>query len=165
MSDFLRSRELQHTRLPVSNCVLEFAQIHVCWVSDAIQPSHPLLPSSSLANSVFLSIRVISKESALDIKWPKYWNFNFGINPSNEHPGLISFKIDWLDLLAVQGPLKSLLQNHSSRASIPQCSAFFMVQISHLCMTTRKIHSFDYVDGPLLAKWCLCFIIHCLPLS
>ena len=85
------------------------------------------------------SIRVFSSESAIDIRWPKYWSFSFKISPSNEYPGLISFRIDWLDLLAIQGTLKSLLQHHSSKASILQCSAFFIVQLSHTYMTTGKI--------------------------
>ena len=84
------------------------------------------------------SIRVFSNESALRMRWPKYWSFSFSISPSNEHPGLISFRMDWLDLLAVQGTLKSLLQHHSSKASILQCSAFFTVQLSHPYITTRK---------------------------
>ena len=88
--------------------------------------------------SVFPSIRVFSNESVLRIRWPKYWSFSFSINPSNEHSGLISFRMDWLDLLAVQGTLKSLLQHHSSKASVLQCSAFFMVQLSHPYMTTGK---------------------------
>ncbi|CAN0412226.1 unnamed protein product [Rangifer tarandus platyrhynchus] len=88
---------------------------------------HPIL----LLPSIFPSIRVFSNESALCIRWPKYWSFSFSISPSNEHPGLISFRMDWLDLLAVQGTLKSLLQHHSSKASILRCSAFFIVQLSH----------------------------------
>ena len=95
---------------------------------------HPLL----LPPSIFPSIRVFSNESALCIRWPKDWSFNFNISPSSEHPGLISFRMDWLDLLAVQGTLKSLLQYHSSKASILQCSAFFIVQLSHPYMTTGK---------------------------
>ena len=95
---------------------------------------HPLL----LLPSIFPNIRVFSNESALRIRWPKYWSFSFNISPSNEHPGLISFRMDWLDLLAVQGTLKSLLQHHSSKASILQCSAFFIVQLSHPYMTTGK---------------------------
>ena len=95
---------------------------------------HPLL----LLPSVFPSIRVFSNELALHIRWPKYWSFNFSINPSNEYSGLISFRIDWLDLLAVQGIFKSLLQHHSSKASVLRCSAFFMVQLSHLRMTPGK---------------------------
>ena len=95
---------------------------------------HPLL----LLPSIFPSIRVFSNESALCIRWPKYWSFSFNISPSNEHPGLISFRMDWLDLLAVQGTLKSLLQHHSSKASILQHSAFFIVQLSHPYMTSGK---------------------------
>ena len=95
---------------------------------------HPLL----LLPSIFGSIRVFSNESALHIKWPKYWSFSFNISPSNEHPGMISFRMDWLDLLAVPGTLKSLLQHHSSNASILWHSAFFRVQLSYPYMTTRK---------------------------
>ena len=95
---------------------------------------HPLL----LPPSIFPSIRVFSNESARHIRWPKYWSFSFSTSPSNEHPGLISFRMDWLDLLAVQGTLKSLLQNHSSKASILWYSAFFTVQLSHPYMTTGK---------------------------
>ena len=95
---------------------------------------HPLL----LLPSIFPSIRVFSNESALRIRWPKYWSFSFNISPSNEHPGLISFRMDWLDLLAVQGTLKSLLQHHSSKVSILQHSAFFTVQHSHSYITTGK---------------------------
>ena len=91
-----------------------------------------------LPPSIFPSIRVFSNESALHIRWPKYWSFSFNISPSNEHPGLISFRMDWLDLLAVQGSLKSLLQHHSSKASILWCSAFFIVQLLHPYMTTGK---------------------------
>ena len=95
---------------------------------------HPLL----LVPSIFPSIRVFSNESVLRIKWPKYWSFSFSISPSNEYSGLISFRIDWLDPLAVQETLKSLLQHHSSKASILQCSAFFIVQLPHLYITTGK---------------------------
>ena len=91
-----------------------------------------------LSLSIFPSIRVFSNESALRIRWPKYWSFSFNISPSNEYSGLISFRMDWLDLLAVQGTLKSLLQHHSSKASILQCSAFFIVQLSYPYMTTGK---------------------------
>ena len=96
--------------------------------------SLPLL----LLPSIFPSIKVFSNESALCIRWPKYWSFSFSISPSNEYSGLISFRMDWLDLLAVQGTLKSLLQHHNSKASILQCSAFVMVQLSHPYMTSRK---------------------------
>ena len=95
---------------------------------------HPLL----LLPSIFPSIRVFSNESALHIRWPKYWSFSFNISPSNEHSGLISFRMHWLDLLAVQGTLKSLLQQHSSKALILQCSAFFIIQLLHPYMTTGK---------------------------
>ena len=119
---------------PVHHPLLELAQTHVHWVSDAIQPSHSLLSPSP----PFPSIRVFSNESVLCIRWPKYWSFSFNISPSNEYSGLISFRIDWLDLLAVQETLKSLLQHHSSKASIFQSSAFIIVQLSHPHMTTGK---------------------------
>ena len=96
------------------------------------------------------SIRVFSNESTLGMRWPEYWNFSFSISSSKEHPGLISFRMDWLDLLAVQGILKSFLQYHGSKASILWCSAFFTVQLSHLYMTTGKPKPWQ--DGPLLAK-------------
>ena len=108
----------------------ELAQTHVHLVSDAIQPSHPL-SSLFLLSSIFPSIRVFSNESALCIKWPNYWSFSFIISPSNEYSGLISFRNDQFDLLVVQGTLRSLLQHHSSKTSILQHSAFFMVQLSH----------------------------------
>ena len=107
---------------------------------ESVMPSNHLILCRPLLlpPSIFLSIRVFSNESALPIKWPKYWNFSFNISPSNEHSGLISFRMDWLDLLAVLGTLKSLIQHHSSKASILQCSAFFIVQLSHPYMTTGK---------------------------
>ena len=103
--------------LPVHHHLLEFTQTHIHRVGDAIQPSHPL-SSPFLLPPIPPSIRVFSNESTLRMRWPKYWSFSFGIIPSKEHPGLISFTMDWLDLLAVQGTLKSLLQHHSSKASI-----------------------------------------------
>ena len=112
--------------LPVHHQLPVFTQTHVHRVSDAIQPSHPPL-SLLLLPPIPPSIRVFSNESALCMRWPKYWSFSFNISPSKEHPGLISFRMDWLDLLAVQGTLKSLLQHHSSKASILQHSAFFIV--------------------------------------
>ena len=118
---------------------------------------HPLL----LLPSIFPSIRVFSNESTLCIRWPKYWSFSFNISPSSEHPGLI-FRMDWLDLLEVQGTLKSLLQHHSSKASILWCSASFIVQLSHTWLLEKPQL---WLDGPLLAKQCLCFLIHCLDLS
>ena len=123
--------------LPVHHQLPEFTQTHVHQVADAIQPFHPL-STLLLLPSIFGSIRVFSHESALHIGWPKYWSFSFSISPSNEHPGLISFRMDWLDLLAVQGTLKSLLQHHSSKASILRHSAFSVVQLSHPYMTTGK---------------------------
>ena len=133
MSDSLWPHELQHHQAPlsftISQSLLRFMTID--WVSDAIQPSHPLL-SPLLLPLIFPSIRDFSNESILRIRWPKYWSFS--ISPSNEPSGLIS----WLDLLAVQGTLKSLLQHHSSKASILHYSAFFIVQLLHPYMTTGK---------------------------
>ena len=121
---------------PVLYQILELAQTHVYWVyHPTIQLSHPLLPPSP-PPSIFPSIRVFSNESALCIRWPKYWGFSFSISPSNKYSGLISFRIDRSDLLAAQGTLKSLHQHHSSKASILQLSAFFMAQLSHPYMTT-----------------------------
>ena len=117
--------------LPVHHQLPEFTQTHVHWVSDAIHHlilCRPLL----LLPSIFPSIRVFSSESTLCIRWPKYWSFSFSISPSNEYSGLISFRMDWLDFLAVQGTLESLLQRHCSKASILWCSAFFIVQLSRL---------------------------------
>ena len=125
------------TSSSVHHQLLELTQIHVHRVSDAIQPSH-LLSSPSSPASIFPSIRVFPNESVLCIRWPKDWSFSFNISPSNEHPGLISFRMDWLDLLVVQGTFKSLLQHHSSKASILRCSAFFIVQLSHPYMPTGK---------------------------
>ena len=121
---------------PVYHQLLELAQTHVHQVSDAIQPFSlcPLL----LLPSIIPSIRVFSNESVPCIRWPKYWSFSFSISPSNEYSGLIFFRMDWFDLLAVQGTLKSLLQHHSSKESILQCSAFFIVELSHPYMTTGK---------------------------
>ena len=111
--------------------------------------TEPVMPSNHLIlcrpilllPSIFPRIRVFSNESALHMRWPKYWSFSFNISPSNEHPGLISFRMDWLDLLAVQGTLKSLFQHHSPKASILLCSAFFIAQLSHPYMTTGENHS------------------------
>ena len=116
--------------LPVHHQLQEFTQTHVQWVGDAIQTSHPLSSASPPALNLSQH-QVFSNESALHIRWPKYWSFSFNISPSNEYSGLISFRMDWLDLLAVQGTLKSLLQHHSSKASVLQHSAFFIAQLSH----------------------------------
>ena len=125
----------------------------------------PVMPSNHLIlccplllpPSIFPSIRVLSNESVLCIRWPKYWSFSFSISPSN---GLISFRMDWLDLLAVQGTLKSFLQHHSSKASILQHSAFFIVQLSHPCMTTGK--TIGLTRWTFAGRKYLCFLIHCL---
>ena len=123
--------------LPVHHQLLEFTQTHVHWVSDTIQPSHPLSSPSPPAPNPSQH-QSLSNESTLRMRWPKYWSFRFSIIPSKEIPGLISFRMDWLDLLAVQGTLRSLLQQHSSKASILRRSAFFTVQLSHPYMTTGK---------------------------
>ena len=120
--------------LPIYHQLPEFTQTHVHWGGDAIQLPHPLHPLF-LPPSTFPST---TADVVLHIRWPKYWSFSFRINPSNEYSGLISFRMDWLDLLAVQGTLKSLLQHQSSKASILQCSAFFIVQLSHPYTTTGK---------------------------
>ena len=122
--------------LPVHHQLLEFTQTHVHRV--VMPSSHLILCPLLLLPPIPPSIRVFSNESTLRMRWPKYWSFSFSISPSNEHPGLISFRLDWLDLLAVQGTLKSLLQHHSSKAKILRRSAFFTVQLSHPYMTTGK---------------------------
>ena len=133
---------------PVHHQLLEFTQTNVHWVGDAIQPSHPLsFPSPSAL--IFPSIRVFSNESVLHISWPKYWSFSFSISPSNEYSGLISFRIDCLDLLAVQRTLKNLLQHFSSKASILRYSAFIIIQLWHPCMTPGKTIA---LTRPLSAK-------------
>ena len=123
--------------LPVPHQLPEFTETHVHRVSDAIQPFHPLLSPSPPAPNPSQH-QSFSNESTLRMRWPKYWSFSFSITPSKEHPGLISFRMDWLDLLAVQGTLRSLLQHDSSKTSILWHSAFFTVQLSHQYMTTGK---------------------------
>ena len=132
---------------------------------ESVMPSNHLILCHSLLllPSIFPSIRVFSNESVLRIRWPKYWSFSFNISPSNEHPGLISFRMDWLDLLAVQTALKSLLQHHSSKASILWHSAFFIVQVSHPYMTTGK--TIALTRWAFVGKVCLCFLICCLDWS
>ena len=137
MSNSLRPLNRSTPGLPVHHQLPEFTQTHVHRVSDAIQPSHPLSSHSPPA-LIPPSIRVFSNESTFCMRWPKYSSLSFSIIPSKEIPGLISFRMDWLDLLAVQGTLKSLLQNHSSKASILWRSAFFTVQLSQPYMTTGK---------------------------
>ena len=122
---------------PVLHYLPEFAQTYIHWVSDVIQPSHPLSPSSPPDLSLS-HIRVFSNELALHIRWPKYWNFSFSISPCNEYLGLISFRNDQFDFLAVQGIPKSLPQHHNSKASVLRHSAFCMAQLSHTCVITGK---------------------------
>ena len=149
MSDSLQPNGQQHARPPChhlsSPCpspTPRVYQTHVHWVSDAIQPSCPLLspspPSLNLSQH-----QGLFKWAALRIRWLKYWSFSFNISPSSEHSGLISFRKDWLDLLAVQGTLKSLLQHHSSKASVLRHSGFFIVQLSHPIHDCWKNHSLD----------------------
>ena len=142
MSNSLLPNGLQHARPPCPLPAPGVYSTHVHRVSNAIQPSHPL-SSLSLLPSIFPSIRVFSNESVLCIRWSKYWSFSFSFTPSNKYSGLISFRIDWLDLLAVQGTFKSLLQHHSSEASILRPSAFFTVQLSQSIHGYWKNHSFD----------------------
>ena len=127
---------------------------------ESVMPSNHLILCLCLLllPSVFPSIRIFCNESALHIRWPKCWSFSFSISPSNEYSGLTFFRIDWFDLLAVQGTLKSLLQHHNSKTSILQGSAFFRVQFSHPHMTTKPY----WLYKPLSAKWYLCFLICCL---
>ena len=137
VSDSLQPHRLQHARVSCPSPTSGAYSNSCPTISDAIQPSHPL-PSPLLLPSTFPSIRVFSSESVLHIRWPKYWSFSFSISSSNEYSGLLSFRIDWLDLLAVHGTLKSLLQHHSSKASVLWHSAFFIVQLSHPYITTGK---------------------------
>ena len=164
MCESLWSHRLQHTRL-TSVQISEVQSISRVWLSvtpwsaalqasisitnsqsllklisiESVMPSNHLILCHPFLPSIFPSIRVFSSESVFCIRWPKYWSFSFSISPSNEYLGLMSFRMDWLDLLAVQGTLKSLLQHHSSKASILHHSAFFMVQLLHPYMTTRNI--------------------------
>ena len=140
MADSLRLHGLQHTRLPCPSPTSSWSFLNLMFTESVIPSNHliichPLL----LLPSIFPSIKVLSDESVLRIRWPKYWSFSFSISPSHEYSGLISFRIDWFDILAVQGTLQRLLQHASSTASILRCSAFFMVQLSHPYMITEKI--------------------------
>ena len=136
--------------ITISQSLLKLMSIELVMPSNHLILCHPLL----LPPSIFPSIRVFSNESVLRIRWPKYWSFSFSISPSNEYSGLICFRMDWFDLLAVQGTLKSLLQHHSSKASIPQRSAFFMVQLPHPYMTTGKFSSL----APMGLAICVCHL-------
>ena len=132
-------------------------------IESAITSNHLILCHLLLLLlSIFPSIKLFSSESVLHIRWPKYWSFSFNICPSNEHPGLISFKMDWLDLLAIQGALKSLLQHHSSKASILQRSAFLIVQLSHWYMTTRKTIALTWWTfvGKVMSLLLLCYLVY-----
>ena len=165
MSDSLQPHELQHTRLPCpsptpgayTRSLLKFMSFTSVMPSNHLILCHLLI----LLSSIFPSIRVFSNESTLCIRWPKYWSFSFSMSLSNEYSGLISFRMDWLDLLEVQGTLKSLLQHHSSKASILQHSAFFIVQLSHPYMTTGKTialtrWTFVHLDG-CRSRWISAF--------
>ena len=143
--------------LPDTNSwsLLKLMSIESVMPSNHLILCHPLLPPS-----VFPCIRVFSNELVLCIRWPKYWSFSFSVSPSNEYSVLISFRVDWLDLLAVQGTLRSLLQHHSSKVSILQHSAFFIVQVSHPFMPTGK--TMALTRHTFVVKQCLCFLICCL---
>ena len=157
MSNSLKPHGLQHARPP---CFITNSQSLLKLTStESVMPSNHLILCRPLLllPSIFSSIRIFSNESILHIRWPKYWSFSFSTNLSNEYSGLISFRMDWLHLLAVQGTLKSLLQHHSSKASIIWRSAFFMVQLSHPYLTTGKIIALT--RRTLSVKLCLCFLI------
>ena len=175
MSNSLRPHGLQHTRLPCPSptpgtCSNSFLLSRWCHptVSSFVIPFPPAFNlSQHQGKSQFFpwSFQTLSNESVLPIRWPKYWSFSFSISPSNEHSGLISIRIDWFDLLAIQGTLKSLLQHHSSKASILQCSAFFMVQLSHPYMTTGKTIALTLQTFVVKVFLFLCFLICYLGLS
>ena len=136
--------------------LLNFMSIESVMLYNHLILCHPFL----LLSLIFTSIRVFFNELALPIRWPKYWSFSFSITPSNEYSGLISFRIDWFDLLAIEGTLRSLLQHHSSKASIHLCSAFFMVQLSHPCMTTGKtmaLTRWTFVLFNMLSRFVIAF--------
>ena len=152
-SGSLQPHELQHARPPCPSQLLEFTQIHFYFIELVMPSNHLILcHPPHLPPSIFPSITVFSNESVFHIRWPKYWSFSFSISPSSEYSGLISFRMDWLDLLAVQGTLKSLLQHHSSKASILWCSAFFIVPLSHPYMTTGKTYFLIISDEEIKLK-------------
>ena len=169
MSDSLWSHELQHcyASLSITNCWILPKPMSI----ESVMPSnHLILCRTFFLPSIFPSIRVFSNESALHIRWPKYWSFSFSVSPSSEYPGLISFRMNWLDLLAVQGTLKSLLQHHSSKASILWRSALFTVQLSHPYMKTGKtiaLTKWTFVGKvmSLLLNMLSRLVITCLPTS
>ena len=159
MYDSLQLRGLQHARPPCpspsSRSLFKLMSTESVMPSNHLILCHPLLPPP-----IFPIIRFFSNESVLRIRWPKYWSFSFNISPTNEHPGLISSRMDWFDLLAVQGTLKSLLQHHRSKASILQDSAFFIVQLSHPYMTTGKTTALTrqiFVDK-VMSLFLICYL-------
>ena len=162
MSNSLWPHGLQHARLPCS-FIISQSLLKLTSIESKMPSNHLILFRPLLLLSIFPSIRVFSSELAFHIRWPKYWSFNFNISPSNKYSGLISFRIDWFDLLAVQETLKCLLQHHSLKASILQHSAFFMVQHSHPYMTTGKTTVLTRWN--FVGKECLCFLICFLDLS
>ena len=158
MSDSLWPHGLQLSRLPCPSPTPR-AWLNSCASSRRCHPNTSSCVIPVFSCSVFPSTRVFSSESVLCIRWPKYWNFSISISPSSECSGLISFRIDWFNFLAVPGTLKSLLQHHSSKASVQQCSAFFMVQLSHLCIHTwPQEKPLLWLDEPSSEK-CLCSLI------
>ena len=170
MSGSLQPHGLQHARppcpfppsIPNSRSLLKLMSIESVMPSNHLILCHPFL----LLPSIFPSIRVFSNESVLHIRWPKCWSFSFGISTSNEYSRLISFRIDWFDLLAVQGTLKSLLQHHSSKAAVLLCSVFFIVQLSHPYMTTGKtiaLTRWTFGDPVLYVCCCCCLVTRSCP--
>ena len=145
----------RQTSLSITN---SWSLLKFVFIKSVMSSNHLIL--CLLLPSIFPSIRVFSPESVVRIRWPKYWSFRFSISLSNEHSGLISFRMDWLGLLAIQGTLKSLLQHHSSKASLLRCSAFFIVQLAHPYMTTGK--TIALTRRTFVGKVCLCFLICCL---
>ena len=172
IKSYKRSSVQSHSRVRLCNpmdCsmpglpfIANFQSLFKLTSIESVMPSNHLILCHHLLllPSILSSIRIFSNESVLRIRWPKYWSFSFSISPFNEYSGLISFRMDWLNLLAVQGTLKSLLQHHSSKASILWCSTFFIVQFSHPYLTTGK--TIVLTRWTLLAKQCLCFLICCL---
>ena len=164
MSNSLRPHELQHASLPCP-APFSWSLLKLIFIESVIPSNHLILCHPLLLPSIFPSIRVFSNELALHIRWPKYCSFSFRINPSNEYSGLISFRVDRFDLLAVQGSLKCLFQHHSSKASVLQCSAFFMIQLSHPYMTIGKTIALTIQTFVNKVMSLICSLICCLGLS
>ena len=164
MFDSLRPHGLQHARLPCPSPILGACSNQVSWVSDVIQPSHPL-PSPSPHSLNLSQNQGLFQWVSSSHQVAKHWTFSFSISPSNENSGLTSFRIDWLGLLAAQGTLMSLLQHHSSKVSILQCSAFLYIPTLtsiHDYWKTKQNKTWLWIDWPLLARQCLCFLMCCL---